>query len=200
MRAAAYLIDSIVVFAGLLVVRLLMLFVMARLQGTILDGNILFHYTLKDIVLYVCQVLYFILCTYCTGTTLGKRALNLRVVNAGEEERLSLPDIVYRETVGRFLCSLPIGIGYLIAGLDKEKRGIHDMLCDTRVVYMKKVPVYPVYKPVAENTPAAGVPLTTPWDSQSGPYHLVREKDTSEESASGENYSEEAREDRTDSE
>lgn len=150
-RAAAYLIDSAVVFAGLLVVRLILLAVLPMLQGTILDGNILFHYTFKDILLYVCQVLYFILCTYHTGTTLGKKAMNLRVVSAEEGGKLSLLDVVYRETVGRFLCSLPIGIGYLIAGLDQEKRGIHDMLCDTRVVYMKKVTVYPVYKPILKD-------------------------------------------------
>ena len=47
-------------------------------------------------------------------------------------------NVVYRETVGRFLCSLPVNIGYIVAGIDSEKRGFHDMLCDTRVVYQKK--------------------------------------------------------------
>lgn len=138
-RLAAYAIDSVLVFLGLLIVRLILAAVMSALQGTVLGGNVLFHYTLKDILLYLCQVLYFILCTYYTGTTLGKRALNLRVVNADEGEKLSLLDVIYRETVGRFLCSVTAGIGYLIAGLDSEKRGIHDMLCDTRVVYAVKV-------------------------------------------------------------
>ena len=96
--------------------------------------------------LYVFHVLYFILCTYLTGTTLGKRAMNLRVVSADWGQRLSLLDVVYRETVGRFLCSLSIGIGYIIVGFDGEKRGIHDMLCDTRVIYAKKIKVFPVYQ------------------------------------------------------
>lgn len=180
-RAAAYVIDNVVVFAGLLIVRLLLSVVLSAVQGTVLGGNILFHYTLKDILLYVCQVLYFILCTYCTGTTLGKRAMNLRVVDADGEGDLSLLNVVYRETVGRFLCSLPAGIGYLIAGLDKEKRGIHDMLCDTRVVYAKKVAVYPVYKPMPGEMPAPEY-MTTPWASQSGPYRFAHpeemQKDT----------------------
>ena len=47
--------------------------------------------------------------------------------------------MVYRETVGRFLCSLPVNIGYIVAGIDSEKRGFHDLLCDTRVVYQKKI-------------------------------------------------------------
>lgn len=120
--------------------------VMALLSGTPLGGNILFHYTLKDIVLYVFQVMYFILATYYTGTTIGKRLMNLRVVPANREEKLSFVDVLYRETVGRFLCNISVCIGYILIGIDKEKRGIHDMLCDTRVVYEKKVKVYPVYQ------------------------------------------------------
>ena len=68
----------------------------------------LFHYTLKDIILYVFHVLYFILCTYLTGTTLGKRAMNLRVVSADWGQRLSLLDVVYRETVGSFFAAFPL--------------------------------------------------------------------------------------------
>lgn len=161
-RLAAYVIDSVLVFLGLLIVRLLLSVMMSALQGTVLGGNILFHYTLKDILLYICQVLYFILCTYYTGTTLGKRAMNLRVVNADGSEKLSLPDVVYRETVGRFLCSMTAGIGYLIAGLDPEKRGIHDMLCDTRVVYavkVKKIKTLP-------ETYARGIVAETPQEEQ----------------------------------
>ena len=145
-RLAAYCIDSVIVFAGLLVVRLFLSGITAVVEGTAFGGNVLFHYTLKDIILYVFHVLYFILCTYLTGTTLGKRAMNLRVVSADWGQRLSLLDVVYRETVGRVLCSLSIGIGYIIVGFDGEKRGIHDMLCDTRVIYAKKIKVFPVYQ------------------------------------------------------
>lgn len=154
-RLAAYLIDSVIVFLLLLIVRLAMSGVMSVLYGTALGGNILFDYTLKDIVLYLGQVLYFILCTRYTGTTPGKRAMNLRVISVDESGELDLLTVAYRETVGRFLCGISICIGYLIIGLDKEKRGFHDMLCDTRVVYGKKVKVYPVY-PYAPPQPVAG--------------------------------------------
>lgn len=145
-RLAAYCIDSVIVFAGLLIARLFLSGITAVVEGTALGGNVLFHYTLKDIILYVFHVLYFILCTYLTGTTLGKRAMNLRVVSADWGRRPGLLDVVYRETVGRFLCSLSIGIGYIIVGFDGEKRGVHDMLCDTRVIYAKKIKVFPVYQ------------------------------------------------------
>lgn len=141
-RLAAYLLDSVIVFFALIVVRLAVSGFMAAVKGTVLGGNILFQYDLKDIILYVAEALYFILCTYYTGTTLGKKAMNLRVVRADGEEKLGLLTVIYRETVGRFLSSVIMGIGYLMIGIDKEKRGIHDILCDTRVVYAKKIKVF----------------------------------------------------------
>lgn len=66
------------------------------------------------------------------GATPGKMACGIKVVN---------PDGTYiskGKAVGRFfaeiLNSLTLGIGYLIAVFDDEKRGLHDRLCDTRVV------------------------------------------------------------------
>ena len=156
-RLAAFLIDGVLVWLGLLLVRLVMLFVSSGLDGTILDGNILFHYSLTDIVVYAAEVVYFILFTYYSGTTLGKRALNLRVVNANGG-KLSLWDVVYRETIGRFLCAVTIGIGYIFVAADKEKRGLHDMLCDTRVIYAKTMKIYPVYYTTAgKRVPSGGI-------------------------------------------
>ena len=154
--------------------------VMALISGTPLGGNILFHYTLKDIVLYIFQVMYFILATYYTGTTIGKRLMNLRVVPANRKEKLSFVDVLYRETVGRFLCNISVCIGYILIGIDKEKRGIHDMLCDTRVVYEKKVKVYPVYQrppmpPVPPQQPMPPVPPSPVPPQQQQPSHPIQE-------------------------
>lgn len=143
-RLAAYTIDTAVITVGLLAVRLVFIGINSLIAGSVLEGGILFHYTLKDIVLYLLQVLYFILFTYHTGTTPGKKALNLRVVRA-DDERLTLLTVIYRETIGRFLCGFILFVGYLLIGVDKEKRGLHDILCDTRVIYAKKVKVYPQY-------------------------------------------------------
>ena len=33
-----------------------------------------------------------------------------------------------------FLLSIPVGIGFLMAGFDSEKRTLHDRMCSTRVV------------------------------------------------------------------
>ena len=36
--------------------------------------------------------------------------------------------------LARMLAGFTLGIGYVIAGIDDEKRALHDYFCDTRVV------------------------------------------------------------------
>ena len=86
------------------------------LPTELLEYRVLFSYTIKDIYLYLGGVLYYILLTYYTGTTLGKKLMNLRVVSE-TGEKLTLFNVIYRETIGRFLCSFFGGIGYIMAGL-----------------------------------------------------------------------------------
>jgi uncharacterized RDD family membrane protein YckC len=168
-RLAAYCIDSAIVWAGLLFVELVIGIISVG-GSRIFQAHLLFRYTLRDIILYVFQVLYFILLTYGTGTTPGKRLLNLRVVNADLSPELTLINVVYRETVGRFLCGLSVGIGYIMAGVDREKRGLHDMICDTRVVYAKKIKVLPKYEPMRYAPPISPPPGPGPGPVPMPPY------------------------------
>lgn len=149
-RLFAFCIDNLIVTIGLLFVRLIMSVVMSGLTGTILSGNLIFHYTLKDIVIYIVYVSYFILFTYFAGTTIGKRVMNLRVVNKDGSEKLTLLNVIYREIIGRFLCKMTVGIGYLLVGFHPEKCGLQDLLCDTKVIYAKTVKVYEKISHVAE--------------------------------------------------
>lgn len=71
------------------------------------------------------------------GATLGKMALGLKVVR---------PDgsaISYRRAFGRYfgevLSALLLYVGYLMVAFDEEKRGLHDLVCATRVIH-KNVP------------------------------------------------------------
>lgn len=135
-RLAAYLIDWIIISAALLTVRIP--FGIASMAGAdFLKQDFIFRYSLYDIILYVLEVLYFILLTYYTGATLGKRLLHLQVVSA-EDRKVTFFEIVFRETVGKYLSGLILFIGYFMIGIDKEKRGLHDILSDTRVVYSHK--------------------------------------------------------------
>jgi uncharacterized RDD family membrane protein YckC len=67
------------------------------------------------------------------GATPGKMAFGLVVVHPDGRS------ISYGRAFGRYfaeiISSLTLGIGYLIAAFDDEKRALHDRICDTRVVY-----------------------------------------------------------------
>jgi uncharacterized RDD family membrane protein YckC len=66
------------------------------------------------------------------GSTLGKMACSVEVITA--EGR----PISYGLSVGRYfakmLSTFTLGIGYIIAAFDEEKRSLHDRLCNTRVI------------------------------------------------------------------
>jgi uncharacterized RDD family membrane protein YckC len=66
------------------------------------------------------------------AATLGKMACGLRVVTSDGGK------VSYGRSLGRHfakhLSSFILGIGYLMAGFDDEKRAMHDRICDTRVI------------------------------------------------------------------
>lgn len=151
-RLSAYVIDSIIIFFGLLLVRFILFLAGLFLAEGTFNSNFLFSFSLKDIILYSCSVAYFVCSTYYTGTTIGKKLMNLKVINKKENKSLSFLNLLYRETIGRFLSGFFINIGYMMIGIDKEKCGLHDILCDTRVVYdMEKTEK--LADPIIENIP-----------------------------------------------
>ena len=130
-RWVAYMIDSVIAFivGGIIKAP----FGLAAGAGlTALKANFIFQYSFVDVIGYVGMVSYFILMTYFAHTTLGKMLLRLEVVTADGE--WTFTNILYRETVGRFLSDI-LCIGYLAVIVTEKKQGFHDMLCDTYVVY-----------------------------------------------------------------
>lgn len=136
-RLAAYLTDMAIVSAALLVIRLPVLFTTIINSENFLVRDFIFQYSIADILFYGLTVTYFVILTYFTGSTLGKKLFNIKVVSA-EGRNFTFFEILYRETVGRFLAKIIIFIGYFMAGLDRQKRGLHDILSDTYVVYCHK--------------------------------------------------------------
>ena len=64
--------------------------------------------------------------------TPGKLALDLKVVRPNGAR------LTFARAAGRFFAKrlnfLTVCIGYAMAAFDSEKRGLHDMICDTRVI------------------------------------------------------------------
>ena len=66
------------------------------------------------------------------GATPGKMALGLKVVRPGGGP-IDLGRAIGRH-FAKMLSGLILYIGYIMAGFDSQKRALHDMICDTRVV------------------------------------------------------------------
>lgn len=131
-RLAAAWTDAFLVSCALITLRIPVWFMSG--SDNLLFRPFLFDFCLWDIFLYLLGTAYYVFLTYTTGSTLGKRLFSLQVV-AADGSGLSLWDVLYRESIGKYLSGAFFCIGYIMAGIDREKRAFHDMLSDTRVVY-----------------------------------------------------------------
>jgi uncharacterized RDD family membrane protein YckC len=77
---------------------------------------------------------YSIVFHWMWGQTLGKMALQIRVV------RMDGGPLSFGQSVGRYfgiyLSGLILGIGFIMAGVRSDKRALHDLLAGTRVEYL----------------------------------------------------------------
>jgi uncharacterized RDD family membrane protein YckC len=78
-------------------------------------------------------VTYFILFWTLVGATPGMRLMRMRVVDARGEP--PGPARAALRLVGAVLAALPLFAGYLLVLVDDRRRGLHDMIARTVVVY-----------------------------------------------------------------
>jgi uncharacterized RDD family membrane protein YckC len=79
---------------------------------------------------------YFVLFWSTTGQTPGMRLMGLRVLDrAGDHPGISRSCV---RLVGLVLCIIPLFAGFLPVLVDDRRRGCHDMLAGTVVVYVEK--------------------------------------------------------------
>lgn len=68
------------------------------------------------------------------GATPGKLALRLKVITS-RGGPISVPLAIARY-FAYYVSVFTLGIGYIMAGLDPQKRALHDRICDTRVIHV----------------------------------------------------------------
>ena len=154
-RAAAYLLDRLILGAVLFLPRLIAGFRAAGIDA--LSRAVLFRYTRTDIVFWALGAGYFLLFTALAGSTPGKRAMGLTVVNESGD-RPDFMTVLCRETWARYLSSL-LCIGYILCAVDPERGALHDRICGTRVVYAQpKEPVSAARAPVRTAPPLPALP------------------------------------------
>ena len=105
--------------------------------GTLLpqDPDILTSGTYWGINLfsYLLGLLYGWLLTWKYGATWGKMAVGIKVVTA-DGGQIGVWRALAR-VPAEYVSAIVLGLGYLIAAFDAEKRTLHDYICSTRVVY-----------------------------------------------------------------
>ncbi|HEY3064662.1 MAG TPA: RDD family protein [Methylomirabilota bacterium] len=75
------------------------------------------------------------------GQTLGKLAVGVRVVNE-DGTALTFGTALLRY-LGYFLSLAPLGVGFIVGGLRRDKRTFHDLLAGTRVERLAPARVAP---------------------------------------------------------
>jgi len=133
-RFAAALLDGIVLNAviSVIMVALKQPYGLFNLNSGS-TSDLLWSSTWQTYVSTGLQWLYNILMLkYYGGATLGKMALRLRVIKTDGE--LDWISIILRETIGKFVSGIILGIGYMMAGWDPKKQALHDKIAGTYVI------------------------------------------------------------------
>lgn len=78
--------------------------------------------------------LYYVYFTGSRGQTLGKMALGIKVVKADTQEVPGYTSAFLRETIGKFVSSLILALGYLWMIWDPKKQTWHDKIANTIVI------------------------------------------------------------------
>lgn len=87
-----------------------------------------------DPVRSIISLVYWVVLTWKFKATLGKMALKMEV-RKDDGSELTVMDVVMREIVGKLVSGIILGIGYIMAGFDAKKQGLHDKIAKTVVVY-----------------------------------------------------------------
>ena len=106
-----------------------------------LVGTVVFNQALGNLINLALGFAYY---TYLEGSpsgqTVGKRAMNIRVVDLESGGSIGTSRALIRY-VGRFLSAIACGVGFLWMLWDKEKQTWHDKLANSVVVPTSSSPV-----------------------------------------------------------
>lgn len=129
LRVLAATIDSLVCNT--------VIFVMSLSLGYLFKTS---HYSFNEMAQLIVMAMgiivtlfYYIFFTGYGGQTPGKMALQIKVIH-NNGTQVSYGQAIMRETIGKMISYLLLGIGYLMVAFRRDKRAMHDLLASTRVI------------------------------------------------------------------
>lgn len=123
MRAVAF---DIMIFIPLVVLLILSNTLLYKLKANI-NLQVLFYF------IPLILPLYNIILLYSDESTLGKRFLRLKVISSSSQ-KLTIWQIIIRETIGKIISSIFSDVGYLWCIFDAKKQTWHDKIAGTYVI------------------------------------------------------------------
>ena len=87
-----------------------------------------------NLLMNLMNMAYFILFTGLKGQTPGKMLMKIKVVKSDSLEIPGILSAFLREIVGKFVSSIVLGIGYIVAIKDPKKQTWHDKIANTVVI------------------------------------------------------------------
>lgn len=86
----------------------------------------------RDIFQFALDIVYYTLTVSIWSTTAGKRPFGLYVLRSDGSEVGT--GRAFARYLAYFLSFITLGIGFIMIGLRQDKRGLHDLICDTVVI------------------------------------------------------------------
>ncbi len=99
--------------------------------------KVLWLYLSSQIINFIILIIFFVSFWLYKGATPGKLLTKCVIVDEKTLNKISLKQCVLR-ILGYIISVLPLGLGFFIIGLNKKKRGIHDMIAKTLVIVKPK--------------------------------------------------------------
>ena len=137
-RLLAYFIDGIILFLAQVLLMILWAEFWTGAPGTTDFRPYPFYFrvnsttALFDIISLVLVAIYYVVSVSIWSTTIGKRILGLYVLRADGSK------VGPGRALARWLAYIPsvliLGIGFVMIGISRDKRGLHDLMCGTVVV------------------------------------------------------------------
>ena len=89
---------------------------------------------IMSIIIWILQLAYPIYFIGSRGQTLGKMIMKIKVIKIDSQEVPGYTAAFLRETIGKFLSGIVLGIGYFVSIRDQNKQTWHDKIAHTVVI------------------------------------------------------------------
>ena len=130
-RLIATFIDGIVVSLATLPVNI----GVGILAANIADPGAMIGVQLLGMVLQLAITFYYYGYFYSKkGASLGKQAMGLHIIDSTTGQNLSFGKAIFRESIGKGVSMITMGIGFLMAAFRADSKALHDLIAGSHVL------------------------------------------------------------------